>query len=76
VARPDADAVEAHGARGVFFVVEPDREGLDSISGLIESGRLTPKIDRVVPLAQTRLAYEALAKEHRRGKVVIAVSDG
>jgi NADPH:quinone reductase-like Zn-dependent oxidoreductase len=43
---------------------------------LITSGRLRPQIDRVVPLAQTRAAYEALEKEHRRGKVVIQVAEG
>ncbi|MGX1549481.1 NADP-dependent oxidoreductase [Streptomyces adustus] len=76
VAPPDPGAAEDPGTRGVFFVVEPDRDGLDSISELITSGRLRPQIDRVVPLAQTRAAYEALEKEHRRGKVVIHVADG
>jgi NADPH:quinone reductase-like Zn-dependent oxidoreductase len=75
VAPPDSGAARDHAARGVFFVVEPDRDGLDSISELITSGRLSPKIDRVVPLEQTRAAYEALEKEHRRGKVVIQVAD-
>ncbi|MGI5144124.1 zinc-binding dehydrogenase [Streptomyces sp. CA-106110] len=58
------------------FVVEPDHDGLDSISEPIRSGRLSPEIDRVVPLAQARAAYEALEKEHRHRKVVIHVADG
>ncbi|MEV7189693.1 NADP-dependent oxidoreductase [Kitasatospora sp. NPDC093102] len=76
VAPPDPGAARDSAARGVFFIVEPDRDGLDSISELITSGRLLPQVDRVVPLAQTRAAYEALETEHRRGKVVIQVADG
>ncbi|MEU7379041.1 NADP-dependent oxidoreductase [Streptomyces sp. NPDC042207] len=76
VTPPDPGAARGPAAHGVFFVVEPDRDGLDSISELITSGRLRPQIDRVVPLARTRAAYEALDREHRRGKVVIHVADG
>ncbi|MFJ9559339.1 NADP-dependent oxidoreductase [Streptomyces fuscichromogenes] len=72
---PDQDAAAAKGARGVFFVVEPDRAGLEAVTGLIDKGSLTPVVDRVVPLSQTRAAYEALQTEHPRGKIVIRVSD-
>ncbi|GGN00025.1 NADP-dependent oxidoreductase [Streptomyces fuscichromogenes] len=71
---PDQDAAAAKGARGVFFVVEPDRAGLEAVTGLIDKGSLTPVVDRVVPLSQTRAAYEALQTEHPRGKIVIRVS--
>ncbi|MEV7326360.1 NADP-dependent oxidoreductase [Streptomyces sp. NPDC093970] len=72
---PNPDDAAAHGARGVFFVVEPDRAGLDAISALIDDGRLTPVVDRVVPLSETRSAYEALQSDHPRGKVVIQVDE-
>ncbi|WP_406375921.1 NADP-dependent oxidoreductase [Streptomyces sp. NBC_00647] len=61
-------------ARGVFFVVEPDRAGLDQLSALVEAGRLVPQIDRVVPLESAPEAYAALEREHRRGKIVLRVS--
>ncbi|MEV7035647.1 NADP-dependent oxidoreductase [Streptomyces sp. NPDC093272] len=70
---PDADDAAARGARGVFFVVEPDRPGLEAITALIDDGRLKPVVDRVVPLSATRGAYEALESEHPRGKIVIRV---
>ncbi|MEV5148106.1 NADP-dependent oxidoreductase [Streptomyces sp. NPDC052727] len=73
---PRPDDAESHGARGVFFVVEPDRTGLEAVTELIDSGRLTPVVDRVVPLSETRAAYEALRSEHPRGKIVIRVSEG
>lgn len=72
VAPPDTS--RAGEARGVFFVVEPDRAGLTELARLCESGRLTPRIDRVVPLADAAEAYAALEREHRRGKVVLRVS--
>lgn len=70
---PDAQEAAAHGVRGVFFIVEPNRDQLQTIAQLIETGRLAPAVDRVVSLADTRTAYEALETEHRRGKVVIHV---
>ncbi|WP_234467739.1 NADP-dependent oxidoreductase [Streptomyces sp. MBT62] len=73
---PDPAASTDATARGVFFVVEPDRAGLEAVTELIDGGRLTPAVDRVVPLAETRAAYESLAKEHRRGKIVLHVGDG
>lgn len=72
VAPPDTS--RAGEARGVFFVVEPDRAGLTELARLFKSGRLTPRIDRVVPLADAAGAYTALEREHRRGKVVLRVS--
>jgi len=69
-----ADAA-SRGARGVFFVVEPDRTGLEAVTKLIDDGGLTPVVDRVVPLSETRAAYEALQSEHPRGKIVIRVSE-
>ncbi|RPE37752.1 NADPH:quinone reductase-like Zn-dependent oxidoreductase [Streptomyces sp. Ag109_O5-1] len=69
-----ADAA-SRGARGVFFVVEPDRTGLEAVTELIDDGGLTPVVDRVVPLSETRAAYEALQSEHPRGKIVIRVSE-
>jgi NADPH:quinone reductase-like Zn-dependent oxidoreductase len=75
---PDSDMAAATRARGVFFVVEPDHAGLVAISVLIDDGRLTPVVDRIIPLSETRAAYEALRTEHRRGKIVLHVdeSDG
>ena len=73
-APPDGQEATRHGARAVFFIVEPDRTGLEAVARLIEDGRLAPVVDRILPLAETRDAYRALAQEHRRGKVVIHVA--
>ncbi|MCF3962504.1 NADP-dependent oxidoreductase [Streptomyces fuscigenes] len=76
VAEPtDARLAERAGARGDFFIVEPDRTGLDALTALVDDGRLAPRIDRVVPLADTPAAYEALEREHPQGKIVISVAE-
>jgi NADPH:quinone reductase-like Zn-dependent oxidoreductase len=74
VAPPDQDLAAEHGARGFFFIVRPDRAQLETITRLVDSGRLTPVVDRVVPLSEARAAYAGLATEHRRGKVVLHVA--
>ncbi|MGI5134004.1 MULTISPECIES: hypothetical protein [unclassified Streptomyces] len=64
-----------HVAHGLCFVVEPAADGLDSISKWIRS-RLSPDTDRVVSVARTRVAYEALEKEYRPGKAFTHVARG
>jgi NADPH:quinone reductase-like Zn-dependent oxidoreductase len=75
VAPPDEWVAARYGARGVFFVVEPDSAGLATLTTLIDERRLTPRVDRIVPLSGTRAAYEALEREHRKGKIVISVTE-
>ena len=58
----------------MYFVVEPDRGQLETIADLVDSGRITPIVDSVVPLADTRAAYEGLRTTHRQGKVVLHVA--
>jgi NADPH:quinone reductase-like Zn-dependent oxidoreductase len=72
---PPADAIKGHDVRFVYFVVEPNRDALIRIGGLIDGGHLRPVIDTVYPLAQARQAYEQAAKGHTRGKVVLWVTD-
>jgi NADPH:quinone reductase-like Zn-dependent oxidoreductase len=46
---------------------------LEFLSGLIESGKVTPVIDRTYPLGETRDAIVYLEGGHARGKIVITV---
>jgi NADPH:quinone reductase-like Zn-dependent oxidoreductase len=59
-----------------FFIVEPDAAQLSEVADLLESGRLKPGLDAVVPFAE---AGDAFAGRFRgtqgRGKLVVAVSD-
>ncbi|MET8101698.1 NADP-dependent oxidoreductase [Streptomyces sp. NPDC005236] len=65
---------EGSDTRAVFFVVEPDRAGLEELNALVDAGRLIPQVDRIVPLESAPGAYAALEREHRRGKIVLRVS--
>lgn len=55
------------------FVAKPNREDLELLKELIESGRVTPVIDRTYSLAETPDAIRYLEEGHARGKVVITV---
>jgi NADPH:quinone reductase-like Zn-dependent oxidoreductase len=70
---PDGEAVK-HNARGVFFIVKPDREQLEELARLIDSGKMKVIVDHVFPLAQARQAFELSLKGHNRGKVVLQVA--
>ena len=49
---------ETLGRRGVFFIVEPNREQLDKITALIDSGEINPVVAATIPLARAREAFE------------------
>ena len=51
---------------------KPNRD-LEFLNQLIDTGRLTPVIDRIYPLAETSDAMRYLLQGHARGKVVITV---
>ena len=54
-------------------VVESWTRDLDTLSGLVESGKLRPIIDSVFPLAESQQAYDRSRTGRCRGKVVIEV---
>ncbi len=72
---PDQQEAARHGARGAYFIVEPDQNALRSIAELVDDGRLRPVLDRVLSLQEARSGYEALETGKRRGKIVIHIAD-
>ncbi|MEU8397557.1 NAD(P)-dependent alcohol dehydrogenase [Nonomuraea sp. NPDC048892] len=59
--------------RATFFLAEASPDDLDVMTGLIESGRVTPVIDRTFSLDEAAEAVRYLERGHARGKVVITV---
>jgi NADPH:quinone reductase-like Zn-dependent oxidoreductase len=54
------------------FIAKENRADLDALRELIETGAVTPVIDRIVALDQVPDAIRDLAGGHVRGKIVIA----
>jgi NADPH:quinone reductase-like Zn-dependent oxidoreductase len=55
------------------FVSNQNHEDLNVLAELIESGKVTPVIDRTYPLTEVPQAVRYLEHGHARGKVVITV---
>ena len=55
------------------FISSENHEDLIVLKGLIESGAVTPVIDRTYPLAEVPEAIRYLQEGHAQGKVVITV---
>src|ERR671918_1049546 len=61
------------GQKMVSFTVTPNTQDLESVKTLVESGDVSPVIDRSYPLAEVPEAIAYLEEGHARGKVVIGV---
>jgi len=55
------------------FISKENHEDMLALKELIESGKLTPVIDRTYPLSQVPEAIRYLEEGHARGKVAITV---
>jgi NADPH:quinone reductase-like Zn-dependent oxidoreductase len=71
---PSPEWTAGRAARGLFFIVRPDRTQLNELGGLIDAGTIRPIVEAVLPLARAREAYERGIKDHPRGKLVLAVA--
>ena len=61
------------GQKLVTFIAKENHEDLLVLKELIESGKVTPVIDRTYPLGEAPEAIRYLEEGHARGKVVITV---
>ena len=55
------------------FIASERADGLRDLTGLIESGGLTPVVDRAYPLAETAAAIRYLLDGRVIGKLAIAL---
>jgi NADPH:quinone reductase-like Zn-dependent oxidoreductase len=67
-----ARKTKAAGRRFAGVVVEPDRDGLEKLSGLVESGRLRVHVEHVFRLAEAAKAHERLTGR-TKGKIVLTL---
>jgi NADPH:quinone reductase-like Zn-dependent oxidoreductase len=56
-----------------MILAELNKDDLATLAGLMESGKVTPVIDRTYKLSEAAEALRYLEKGHARGKVVVTV---
>jgi NADPH:quinone reductase-like Zn-dependent oxidoreductase len=59
--------------RVIALVAKPSRENLAALRELVESGKVTPVIERTYPLREAPEAIRYLEAEHARAKLVLTV---
>jgi len=59
--------------QGRPFVSTPNQDDLTTLKELVETGRVTPVIDRTYPLRETAEAFRYVDQGHAQGKVIIVV---
>src|SRR5438132_2020 len=73
---PSADKAEELGVRAALLGAQPSGEQLAEIAKIIDSGKLTPVIDRILPLSEARRAHELSQSGHTHGKIALRVRNG
>jgi NADPH:quinone reductase-like Zn-dependent oxidoreductase len=66
-------AAPPDGVAAIFFVVEPDRDGLAQLEQRLRDGRLSPLVGTVYPLQEAAAAFDPAPRG--RGKPIIRVAD-
>lgn len=72
--QPSPDKAAQRGVRAAGVFVEPNQAQLGEIAKLVDSGKLRPIIETVLPLAQAARAHEMNQTLHTRGKIVLQVA--
>jgi NADPH:quinone reductase-like Zn-dependent oxidoreductase len=69
------DTATSERKKQAFFIVEPNHQQLAEIGSLLDTGRLKPVVDVVLPLSQAPRAYAGKVEQRSgRGKMVAEVS--
>lgn len=75
VAPPSEETATQHGVRSAMIGVQPNAVQLSEISELIDSGKVKPYVETVLPLSEARQAHEISQSGRTRGKIVLRVVD-
>ncbi len=73
---PSVEKAKALGVRAAFVAGHPSGAQLAEIAKLIDSGKLAPVIDRILPLSEVRRAHELSQSGHTHGKIALRVING
>jgi NADPH:quinone reductase-like Zn-dependent oxidoreductase len=72
---PSEEKANQFGVRGIMCSVEPDGAQLSKIAKLLDSAKLRPTIDRILPLSEARRGHELSQNGHIHGKIVLRVKN-
>jgi len=64
------------GVRAALLGAQPNGAQLAEIAKIIDSGKLAPIIDRILPLIEARRAHELSQSGHAHGKIALRVKNG
>jgi NADPH:quinone reductase-like Zn-dependent oxidoreductase len=73
---PSEEKAEELGVRAAILGAQPNGAQLAEIAKIIDSGKLAPVIDRILPLSEVRRAHELSKSGHTHGKIVLRVNNG
>lgn len=72
---PSEELAVQHGVRSKMVGVLPNAAQLSEIAALIDSGKVKPFVETVLPLSEARQAHEMSQSGRTRGKIVLQVVD-
>jgi len=73
---PSEEKAKELGVRAAIIGAQPNGAQLAEIAKIIDSGKLTPVINRILPLSEARRAHELSQSGHTHGKIVLRVTNG
>jgi hypothetical protein len=73
--RGNSDAGSRFDGWAAFVAGHPSGAQLGEIAKIIDSGKLAPIIDRILPLSEARRAHELSQSGHTHGKIALRVKN-
>src|SRR6266566_4628786 len=73
---PSEEKAKELGVRAAIIGAQPNGAQLAEIAKIIDSGKLTPIINRFIPLSEARRAHELTQSGHSHGKIALRVKNG
>src|SRR5205823_10936803 len=74
VAPPSAEEAKKHAVRSAFLSAQGGSSLLAELATLVDSGKIKPIVETVMPLSEARRAHELNETGHARGKIVLKVA--
>jgi len=70
---PSPEEAIARGILQAYVSVQPNAGQLTEIAKLVDSGKLRPVVETILPLSEAYRAHELSQTGHMRGKIVLCV---